>query len=182
MLANPRVQPRRRTESPSLLLVVDHVQFSDGYDVKNGRPTSEALLVRLSMATLMKLYQDDKAADFGPPKLKGVRQKFVESGLCWAEVNKRVGRVIHAFRWAAENELIPAGVTSDLINVPRIGTCARLGAKFATQIRPLKKRFRHINLRSHPADPKKCKNSRLTIWDGPRSDRYFCVICFCHCL
>ena len=35
---------------------------------------------------------------------------MVDGGLCRTEINKRVGKVVRAFRWAVENEMVPPSV------------------------------------------------------------------------
>ena len=46
------------------------------------------------------------AAEFGPLALKAVRGELIKSGLCRSEVNKRVGRIVRAFKWAVGEELV----------------------------------------------------------------------------
>ena len=47
--------------------------------------------------------------EFSPKALKAVRQSLVESGLCRRTVNQRIGQIVRVFRFAVENELVPAG-------------------------------------------------------------------------
>jgi integrase len=76
----------------------------------NGKPTTELHGIAPSVRFLRELYGHTLARDFGPLSLKTVRQKLIEAGLCRNEVNKRTGRIVRAFKWAVENELVPPSV------------------------------------------------------------------------
>jgi integrase len=91
-------------------LMVGYVKHADAYYVKDGEPTSEAGLIRLSLRELRRLYGHTPAKDFGPLALKTVRQTYVDTGLCRTEVNRRTAHVVRFFKWAVENELVPASV------------------------------------------------------------------------
>ena len=55
---------------------------------------------------LLKLYGKTKAIDFGPLRLKAIRQQLIDAGRCRTNVNRHIVRVRHIFKWAAENEMI----------------------------------------------------------------------------
>ena len=99
-------------QRPSIIseLKVGYLKHVDAYYVKNGRPTSEATLIRLALRELRKLYGHAPAQDFGPLALKAVRQSYVEAGLCRRDVNRMTELVVRFFRWGVENELVPASV------------------------------------------------------------------------
>src|SRR5262249_60160568 len=86
-------------------LILGYVRHVDSYYQKDGQPTSEPRNIKLALRPLRHLYGHTSARTFGPLALKVVRQAMVDSGLCRTEVNKRVRRIVRAFRWAAENEL-----------------------------------------------------------------------------
>src|SRR5262249_52884377 len=52
-----------------------------------------------------------------PLKLKAVRARMVQSGLCRGVVNRRVARVVRAFKWAVSEELIPESTWRALTTV-----------------------------------------------------------------
>ncbi|AGA26013.1 tyrosine-type recombinase/integrase [Singulisphaera acidiphila] len=91
-------------------LMVGFLKWADAYYVKDGEPTSEAALFRLSLAVLRKAYGHTQAKDFGPLALKTVRQAFIDAKLCRNEVNRRTRHIIRFFKWAVENELVPPSV------------------------------------------------------------------------
>jgi integrase len=106
--------PAAATTHPAQLTVSEvmlaYLRHAEGYYVKNGRPTSEVRNIKLALRPLRARYGHTPAIAFGPLALKAVRQAMVESGLCRNEVNKRTRHVVRMFRWAVENELIPAAV------------------------------------------------------------------------
>jgi integrase len=80
------------------------------YRRPDGAPTSELDNYRLSLRPLRELYGRLPVADFSPLKLKAVRQKMIDAGLCRTEINRRVARVARLFRWGVGEELVPEGV------------------------------------------------------------------------
>jgi integrase len=91
-------------------LMVDYIKHVDAYYQKDGRPTSEAGNIRLSLLTLRRTHGHTPGRDFGPLALKAVRQSYVDEGLCRTEVNRRTSHVVRFFKWAVENELVPPSV------------------------------------------------------------------------
>jgi hypothetical protein len=57
-----------------LLAYLEHV---DVYYVKNGKPTTEPVNIRLAVRPLRRLYGEILAREFGPSRLKSVRQGMV---------------------------------------------------------------------------------------------------------
>jgi integrase len=88
-------------------MVLAYLQHVDAYYVKNGKSTSEPVNIRLALRPLRQLYGHTLAREFGPLRLKTVRQTMIDSGLCRSEINKRVRRVIRAFKWAVSEEMVP---------------------------------------------------------------------------
>lgn len=117
-------------------LIVAYVRHADGYYRKNDHPTGEAEAVRSSLRPLRQMYGPTPAREFGPLKLKAVRQALVDSGLCRNEVNKRTGRVVRAFKWAVENELVPPSVHHGLRAVTGLRK-GRSGVRESEPVRPV---------------------------------------------
>src|SRR5271157_2466481 len=103
------------TVNEMLLAYLDH---ADGYYVKNGKPTTEPVNIRLALRPLRQLYGHTPAREFGPLRLKTVRQAMIDSGLCRSEVNKRVRHVLRAFKWAVGEEMVPPSIHHGLKAVP----------------------------------------------------------------
>src|SRR5262249_42147059 len=95
-------------------MILAYVKFVDGYYIKNGRPTKEAANIRLAMRPLREIYGHTPAAAFGPLALKAVRRSMVEADICRLEVNRRIGRIVRAFKWAVGEEMIPPSVHQGL--------------------------------------------------------------------
>jgi integrase len=92
-----------------ILAFMAHVgeYYRDG----DGRPTHEAEFgFPLSLRPLRELYGSECAADFGPLKLKAVRERIVNSGVSRRTVNQRTWRIKKMFKWGVENELVPPSV------------------------------------------------------------------------
>jgi integrase len=91
---------------------------TDAYYVKNGKPTTEPVNIRLAIRPLRLLYGHTLAREFGPLRLKTVRQAMIDSGLCRSEVNKRIRHVLRAFKWAVGEEMVPPSLHHGLRAVP----------------------------------------------------------------
>lgn len=128
--------------SAALLVVqVKHViagywKHAEVYYRKNGKPTSELSVLKLSMRFLAQLYGDLPAAEFGPLKLKACREEMIRSGLARTTINGFVSRIRQAFRWAVENELVPAPVHQALQAVPGLKK-GRTLAREPVPVRPV---------------------------------------------
>jgi integrase len=106
-------------------LMVGYIHHVDAYYVKDGVPTSEAGLIKLSLRVLKNLYGHTLARDFGPLALKAVRLGYIDAGLCRTEVNRRTAHVVRFVKWCVANELVPASVHHGLQAVEglRKGRC-----------------------------------------------------------
>ena len=98
---------------PQLLinaLILAYWQFSNSYYVKDGKPTDTLAEIRGALRPLRQLYGATLACEFGPQKLKAVRQLLIDTGLSRGVINKRVGQIKRAFKWAVAEELVPPSV------------------------------------------------------------------------
>ena len=91
------------------------------YRHEDGTPTSELREFKAALKPLKEIYGGQAVADFGPLKLKAVRQKLVDAGLSRGVVNQRTGRIVRMFKWAVSEELAPEGVWRSLTTVPGLG-------------------------------------------------------------
>ena len=92
--------------------------------------------LRSALRLVRSLYGRTLAADFGPLALKACRQKMVDLGWSRTYVNAQVDRVRRMFRWAAEEELLPANIYQNL----RAVTSLRFGrteARETAKVRPV---------------------------------------------
>jgi len=93
------------------------VSFAESYYQKNGEPTSEVYNIRLALRPLVRLFGKSRATDFGPKKLKDVRQAMIDAGCVRTSINRQVDRIRRMFRWAVENEHVPTTVCDALSKV-----------------------------------------------------------------
>ena len=115
-------------------LIAAYWRHAEGYYRKDGgEPTKELGCLRDAMRPLQALYGRTAANDFGPKKLKAVRQAMIDAGLARTVVNGRIGRVKRAFRWAAAEEIILATVHHALTAVDGL----RKGRTKAREPRPI---------------------------------------------
>jgi integrase len=147
-LANGRCLPGSTDENPSAgpedltvnEMLLAYLQHADAYYVKNGKPTSEPVNIRLALRPLRQLYGETLAREFGPLRLKTVRQAMIDSGLCRSVVNKRVRHVLGAFKWAVGEELVPSAAHHGLKAVSglRRGRC---GVRESEPVKPVPDAF-----------------------------------------
>ncbi|MEX2358926.1 MAG: hypothetical protein WEE51_11405 [Pirellulaceae bacterium] len=99
-------------------VIARYRDFAFGYYSKDGKPTKEYVEMRYSLRPMRELYGDTLARDFGPLKLKAVRQHMIDVlDLSRGVVNARVKRIKRFFKWACSEELVPSTVTHALRNV-----------------------------------------------------------------
>ena len=99
-------------------LLVAYLDFAEKhYRGPDGKPTSKLAEVKVVIKTVRELYAELPVTEFGPLKLKAVRQKWVDSELVRTECNRRVGMVKRVFKWGVSEELVPAAVHTALCTV-----------------------------------------------------------------
>lgn len=102
--------PVNREELTVVELIARFWDHAQAYYRKDGQPTDEVNNFRQALRPLRELYGDVRAAEFGPLKLKHVRQAMIDKGWSRTWINKNVARLKHLFKWATENELVPPAV------------------------------------------------------------------------
>lgn len=132
---------------PELLLVaellVKYLTFAQTHYINGGVPTKEYHCMVTAAKHINDLFGDLPATEFGPAKLKTVRQSLVDSGLCRTEINKRCKRFIRIFKWAASEELVSAAVYESLRTVAPL----RFGKTTVRESEPVKPvDDQHVNL------------------------------------
>src|SRR5271157_4805859 len=110
--------PARESESSSDITVaevcIQYLRWAEGYYVKDGKPTTEMGNVKRAIKALRETYPSLPAREFSPLKLKTVRQRFIDGGLCRTDCNRFTSIIARIFRYAVENELIPPDVAHGL--------------------------------------------------------------------
>lgn len=87
------------------------------YRAADGGESGEIREYKLVIRHTRLLFGETLAAEFGPLKLKAVRQEMIAAGWCRGVVNQRVGRIVRIFKWAVSEELVPASVHHGLKTV-----------------------------------------------------------------
>ncbi len=82
--------------------------------------TSEYLRIKTAIKPLRDLYADHEAVAFGPVGYKAVRQVMIDAGWSRPYVNACMKKVKRAFKWAASEAKIPAGVFQTLDLIPSL--------------------------------------------------------------
>ena len=105
-----------RPERPDLInvtlarLAVCYVEYAKTYYQKDGEPTPENGQIRSALRPLIELFSSMPVADFGPLKLKLVRERMLERGWVRNTINDHVCRINRMLGWGVENELVPPHV------------------------------------------------------------------------
>jgi integrase len=101
-----------------------------------GTPTTEQDNFKLSLRLLRQMFGLTPAADFGPKRLKEVRDEMVRQGWCRTLINQRVGRITRMFKWAVSEELLAAPVHQALATIAGLQR-GRCGAREAKPVKPV---------------------------------------------
>lgn len=114
-------------------ILAAYQDFAEGYYLKNGKPTRTLGNIADAVRPLRDLYATLPAVEFGPKKLKAVREAMIQAGLCRKGINGRVGIIKRIFAWAVAEELIPASVHHGLQALRGLG----IGRSEAPESKPV---------------------------------------------
>ena len=118
-------------------LVKAYLQYAkDYYKGANGKTTREPENIRYAVGLLVERCPTLPAEEFGPLKLKDVRQLMIKRGWCRGVVNQRIGIVKRMFKWAASEQLVPASTYHGLQTVEGLKR-GRSGAKETEPVKPV---------------------------------------------
>lgn len=99
--------PKGLTVGQLCLLFIKH---ADDYYQQDAEPTGEANNFRKSITYLTALFRSLPVDEFGPKRLKEVRQSMIESGVVRTNINRHIARLKHVFKWGCSEELVPPAV------------------------------------------------------------------------
>ncbi len=100
------VMNSRQSDLTVKLLALAFWKERKTYYVKDGKPTSEKAAWQAVLKKLNRLYGNTAAEEFGPTRLKAVREAWVDQGLSRSVVNRNVRKVVELFRWGVESEIV----------------------------------------------------------------------------
>ena len=91
-----------------------YLRWAEGYYVKDGETTTELVNVKRAIKALAETYPSLPAKDFGPVRLKAVRDRFIADGLSRVNCNRYTRIIGRIFKFAAENEWVPGDLPAGL--------------------------------------------------------------------
>jgi integrase len=112
------------------------VHAKDYYRDVAGNATSEVRRIKYATSPLIDMFAAMPAEEFGPLKLKQVRQQMIDLNLARKSINDRIACIKRMFRWAASEELVPAGTYQSLLTVEGLKR-GRSGAKETARVLPV---------------------------------------------
>ena len=143
-LLSRSAEPSAQDLTVNELLVPFLAHAEQHYRRPDGTVTNEVDEYRMAFRPLKHLYGDTPVKDFGPLSLKAVRELMVkgyehpkygsQQALARGVVNQRVGRIVRAFKWGVENELVPVAVLQGLKAVRGLAK----GRSLARETEPVK--------------------------------------------
>jgi len=111
-----RSRPAKSAQYPLSVneLILAYWKFATEYYGFNTCDRGDYYCLRDALRILKQLYGRVPARDFGPLALKACRREML--GKDWARtyINAQIDRIRRVFRWAAEEELLPASVYMNL--------------------------------------------------------------------
>ncbi|MGD0767780.1 MAG: hypothetical protein ABSB42_06240 [Tepidisphaeraceae bacterium] len=140
---------RRRPTDPQAITIAEVVAaFRRHASVYYGPDSQTPTNIDEALRPVVRLYGKTPAVEFGPLRLKTVRESMIATGRVRSNINHQISRIRSAFKWAAENELIPASICHGLMAVKGLqaGRCG------AVESEPEKK------------SPTQSRKQRPTIW------------------
>jgi integrase len=91
-------------------LAILYVEHARQYYRKDGVQTSEVHAIQTALRPLTETAGKLRVSDFGPRKLKSVREQMIRKGMTRTGINAAVGRIKRMLKWGVESELVPSGV------------------------------------------------------------------------
>ena len=114
----------------------------------DGKATARVPQVKTALAIVKRLYGGTPATDFGPVRLRTVRQAMIDAKWSRCYVNQQVHRVRRMLRWGVQNELIPADVLQGLQALE--GLRKGRGGRETAKVKPLPDDVLEATLRHTP--------------------------------
>lgn len=120
LIGSPKPTAIQPTEVITVAMIMaGYLEFAQTYYRRpDGKPGREYELIREVLRFVRKNCSDLPAKDFGPKRLKEIREALIEAGHCRKYINKNVHRIRRMFKWATSEELIPVAIHTALLTVP----------------------------------------------------------------
>lgn len=142
---------RRLPVAPEVISVTElcelYWKYASTRYVKDGQPTSTLDHVKSAIVLARRLYGAIPACEFGPAKLRVVRQTWIDEGRARATINSYTKWVKPMFKWAVSEEKVPVDIYARPAAVRGLER-GRNEAKESEPVRPVPPE--HINaIREH---------------------------------
>lgn len=116
-------------------LVRAYMDFAKGYYVgPDGKPTREPRDITYAMAVLIDCFPSLAVEEFGPLRLKEVREVMIEMNWCRNLINQRIGIIRRMFKWAVSEQIVSPMILHGLQAVAGL----RRGRTRAKESKPVK--------------------------------------------
>lgn len=117
-------------------LVEKHLDWSETYYAKNGRPTSEVVNIAVACRIVVQLYGGMPASEFDVRAAEAVRAAMIAKGWARTTVNRAMGRVVALFKFGTRSKLVPPGVHAEIRTLEPLkrGRCAVREAEPVTPV------------------------------------------------
>ncbi|MCI0701856.1 MAG: site-specific integrase [Planctomycetia bacterium] len=116
-LAHGRQLPEERPPLTVNDVVLAYVKWVATHYVPRRQKDDQNRFIRSAASVVCELFGRTPAVEFGPKKLKAVRQAMVELDWCRNTVNAQIDRVKRMFKWAVAEEMVPGEVYHALRSV-----------------------------------------------------------------
>lgn len=120
-LANGRTLPSESAEPTVNEVLLAFLRYAEGRYVARGRRHVPEVDAFKSISRIVRpMFGRDLAVEFGPKKLKVVRERMMTRGWSRGYVNQQINRLKRAFKWAVAEEMVPSSVYHALQAVPAL--------------------------------------------------------------
>jgi integrase len=121
-LPKPAETPTFAEPAPGAILLLGEIVLryfahAQQYYVRDGEPTGEHVTIRCALAPLTEMFDALPASQFGPKRLKQVREAMIKRKWSRRYINKAVNLIKRCFKWAASEEFVPAETAMGLRTV-----------------------------------------------------------------
>jgi len=128
-------RPPQATYPPVAEILLRYLDFARTYYRRqDGSPTREVEALRHALQPLLDLFGDLPVTEFGPRKLKRLREMWIQRGHSRKYINGQVGRIKRTFQWACSEELAPPAIFEGLRTVDGL----RRGRSLARETDPVR--------------------------------------------
>ncbi|MHC4951196.1 MAG: tyrosine-type recombinase/integrase [Planctomycetota bacterium] len=118
-------------------LVRAYMDFAKEYYVgPDGKPTREPLDIKYAMAVLIDCFPSLPVEEFGPLRLKEVREAMIEMNWCRNLINRRISMIRRMFKWAVSEQIVSPMILHGLQSVAGLRR-GRTRAKESKRVLPV---------------------------------------------